>query len=300
MDRLRAFEVFAMVIQQGSFTKAADVLDTSPANVTRYVSELEAHLGTRLINRTSRRLSLTESGESLYERVRSILEDVAEAETIASASALQPKGRLRINAPVSFGVLHLAPLWPLFMQRYPEIELDIDLSDRVIDLVEEGYDIALRISRAGSMTNIGRRLAVSQNIVCASPEYLARAGTPETHGDLHAHAVIGYSLWSTGDTWTLSDERGEPHSVKVNCVMHANNGDTVRSAGLAGRGIILQPTFLVSDDIKTGRLVHLLPHYRLPDIDILALYPSRRHLSQKVRAMVDFLVEQLSGTPPWS
>ena len=150
MDRLRAFEVFVTVVSQGSFTRAADKLDTSPANVTRYVNELEASLGARLLNRTSRRLSLTETGKTLYDRALSILEDMAEAEAIASTAAIQPRGRLRVNAPLSFGILHLAPLWPRFCALYPDIELDVSLVDWVVDLVEEGYDLAVRISRGGS------------------------------------------------------------------------------------------------------------------------------------------------------
>lgn len=150
MDRLRAFEVFVTVVSRGSFTRAADTLETSPANVTRYVNELEAHLGTRLLNRTSRRLSLTEGGETFYARCKSILDDVAETEGLVSSASIEPRGRLRINAPVSFGILHLAPLWPEFMRRYPDVELDVALIDRVVDIVDEGYDLAIRISRAGS------------------------------------------------------------------------------------------------------------------------------------------------------
>jgi DNA-binding transcriptional LysR family regulator len=299
MDRLRAFEVFATVVARGSFTRAADALDTSPANVTRYVSELEAYLGTRLLNRTSRRLSLTESGEALYERAKSILEDVAEAETIASAAALHPRGRLRINVPVSFGTNHLAPLWPKFMARHPDIELDIDLSDRVVDLVEEGYDLAVRISRSGSLANVGRKLADSRNMLCASPAFLARAGTPQTLEELPRYSFLAYSLWTGGDTLPFIDAQGKTHPVRMNPIMHANNGGTLRAAALAGLGIVNQPTFLVGEDIRAGRLVELLPDYRLPDIDILAVYPSRRHLSLKVRAMVDFLAECFRGTPSW-
>ena len=162
MDRLRAFEVFVTVVSRGSFTRAADALDTSPANVTRYVNELEAHLGTRLLNRTSRKLSLTEGGETLYARCKSILDDVAETEGLVSSASVEPRGRLRINAPVSFGILHLAPLWPEFMRRYPEVELDVALIDRVVDIVEEGYDLAIRISRAGSTSHAARKLATSQ------------------------------------------------------------------------------------------------------------------------------------------
>lgn len=299
MDRLRAFEVFAAVVSRGSFTRAADALDTSPANVTRYVNELEAHLGTRLLNRSSRKLSLTESGDALYERSKSILEEVADAEALASSATLQPRGRLRINAPVSFGIRHLAPLWPRFMQRYPEVELDIALSDRVVDIVEEGYDLAIRISRTGSATHAARKLATSRNIVCASPAYLKAHGRPEKPADLAGHRCLGYTYAATANEWHFVDEQGHPHGVKVNYVMHANNGDTAREAAVAGQGVIWQPAFLIGNDLQEGRLVPLLPGYRMPDIDVLAIYPSRRHLSAKVRVMVDFLVEAFEAAPAW-
>jgi DNA-binding transcriptional LysR family regulator len=299
MDRLRAYAVFSTVVSLGSFTKAADTLETSPANVTRYINELEAALGARLLNRTSRRLSLTEAGRALYERAQGILDDVAEAEALVSASTLQPRGRLRVNAPVSFGILHLAPLWPRFSALYPEIALDISLIDRVVDLVEEGYDLGIRISRAGAASNIGRKLAASRNIVCASPNYIAERGAPERPADLIGHACIGYSFSSTGDDWHFTDTAGKPHVVTVRPIMHTNNGETAHAAALAGRGIIWQPTFLIGEDLRAGRLVPLLPGYRMADIDILAVYPSRRHLSAKVRAMVDFLAEAFKGTPPW-
>jgi DNA-binding transcriptional LysR family regulator len=291
--------MFAAVVAKGSFTRAADALDTSPANVTRYVNELEAHLATRLLNRSSRRLSLTEAGEALVERARAILDEVAETEAIVSSAALSPRGRLRVNAPLSFGILHLAPLWPRFLARHPEIELDVDLVDRVVDLVDEGYDLAIRISRTGSQAVVGRKLAASRNIVCASPDYIARRGAPDGPDDLLGHDCVGYSGAATADEWHLADDAGRPHAVKVPCVMHSNNGDTVRAAALAGLGIIWQPTFLIGDDLRQGRLVPLLPGYRMADIDVLAVYPSRRHLSAKVRVMVDFLAEAFRGTPPW-
>lgn len=299
MDRLRAFEVFATVVARGSFTRAADALDTSPANVTRYVNELEAHLGTRLLNRSSRKLSLTESGEALYERSRSILDEVAETEALVSASALQPRGRLKVNAPLSFGVLHLAPLWPKFLAKYPEVELDVALSDRVVDIVEEGYDLAIRISRGGSTAHVARKLATSRNILCAAPAYLARHGQPTVPADLSEHICVGYTYSSTADEWRFTDRAGNDHAVKVTCAFHTNNGDTARAAALAGHGIIWQPSFLIGPDLAAGRLVRVMPDYRLPDIDIQAVYPSRRHLSAKVRAMVDFLVAAFHGTPPW-
>lgn len=299
MDRLRAFEVFVAVVARQGFARAAEALDTSPANVTRYVAELEAHLGTRLLHRHSRRLSLTDSGQALFERARSILDDVAEAEALAAATTLQPRGRLRINVPVSFGILHLAPLWPRFLQAHPEVELDVALNDRVVDIVDEGYDLGIRISRSGSSANIGRKLAASRNIVCAAPAYLRQHGKPRQPADLAAHQCIGYTLASTGDDWHFVDAQGQAHVVRAPCRMHANNGDTARAAALAGAGIIWQPTFLIGDDLRAGRLLPLLPGYAMPDIDILAVYASRRQLSAKVRVMVDFLADAFAGVPPW-
>jgi DNA-binding transcriptional LysR family regulator len=299
MDRLRAFEVFVTVVNRGGFARAAELLGTSPANVTRYVHELEAHLGTRLLNRTSRTLSLTEGGETLYARCKSILDDVAETEGLVSSATVEPRGRLRINAPVSFGIQYLAPLWPGFMRKYPGIELDVALIDRVVDIVDEGYDLAIRISRAGSTSHAARKLATSQNILCASPDYLARCGLPAVPADLMDHRCIGYTYAATGDEWELIDRGGKAHPVKVDCHMHTNNGDTARAAALAGEGLIWQPTFLIGDDLRAGRLVRVLPEYRLPEIDILAIYPSRRHLSARVRVMIDFLVEAFGGVAPW-
>ncbi len=299
MDRLRAMEVFVEVVRKDGFARAAESLDTSPANVTRYISDLESHLGTRLLNRSSRKMSLTASGEALFERAKSILDDVAEAEAIVSSATMQPRGLLRINAPLSFGVLHLAPLWPKFLEQYPEVQLDIALIDRVVDIVDEGYDMAVRISRGGSGAHAARKLATSHNVVCAAPAYLARHGTPATPLALLQHRCIGYSYAATADEWHFVDDKGAPHPVKVPCVMHTNNGDTARAAALGGLGIIWQPAFLVGADLRAGRLLPLLPGFHLPAIDVLAVYPSRRHLSAKVRVMIDFLVEAFKDTPPW-
>jgi len=299
MDRLRAFEVFVAVVGKQGFARAAEALGTSPANVTRYIVELESHLGTRLLNRHSRKLSLTESGEALYERAKAVLDDVAEAEAITASATLQPRGRLRINVPLSFGILHLAPLWPKFAKAYPEVELEVALIDRVVDIVEEGYDLGVRISRAGSQAHAARKLATSRNIVCASPAYLRKHGRPKQPSDLSEHACIGYTYAASADDWKLVDAAGREHSVRVPCVMHTNNGDTARAAALAGMGIIWQPTFLIGPDLRAGTLVPLMPGYRMHDIDVLAVYPSRRHLSAKVRVMVDFLAAAFKGVAPW-
>jgi len=299
MDRLRAYKVFVTVVGKGSFVRAADALDTSPANVTRYINDLEADLGVRLLNRTSRRLSLTESGQALAERARLFLDDVAEAEAVVTDARLSPRGRLRINAPLSFGIQHLAPLWPIFMARYPDIELDVSLVDRVVDLVEEGYDLAIRISRTGSPSYVARKLCVSRNVLYASPDYLRKFGNPETPGDLESHRCILNTQSPEPDMWSFIAPDGAEVTVRPQGVMRVNNGDTARQAALAGHGVNWQPSFLVGSDISDGRLVPVLPDYRLPDIDILAIYPSRRHLSTKVRVMIGFLTEVFHGVPPW-
>jgi DNA-binding transcriptional LysR family regulator len=299
MDRLRAYEVFVAVVGKGSFVRAADALDTSPANVTRYINELEADLGVRLLNRTSRRLSLTDSGQALVDRARQFLEDVAEAEAVVSDARLRPRGRLRINAPQSFGIQHLSPLWPQFMALYPDIELEVSLADRVVDLVEEGFDLAIRISRAGSPNYVARKLCVSRNLLYASPDYLRQYGVPQTPGELERHRCILNLQSPAPDTWTFAAPDGTDISVRPRAIMRVNNGDTARAAALAGTGLNWQPSFLVGKDISEGRLRHVLPDYKLPDIDILAIYPSRRHLSTKVRVMIDFLSEAFHGVPPW-
>ena len=265
--------------------------------VITLIPTIESHLGTRLLNRSSRKMSLTESGDGLYERAKVIVEDMAEIEAIASSSSMQPRGLLRINAPLTFGVLQLAPLWPKFMALYPEVELEVALVDRVVDIVEEGYDLAVRISRSGSPAHAARKLATSHNICCAAPSYIARFGAPQVPADLAGHRCIGYS-YST-DEWRFTDAAGQPHPVTVRCALHVNNGDTARAAALAGAGIVWQPTFLIGADLRAGRLVPLLPLFHLPDIDVLAIYPSRRHLSAKVRVMIDFLAAEFRDTPPW-
>nr|WP_315213225.1 LysR family transcriptional regulator [uncultured Duganella sp.] len=299
MDRLRAMEVFVEVVRKNGFARAADALDTSPANVTRIIADLESHLGTRLLNRSSRKMSLTESGDALYERAKTIVEDMAEVEAIASSTSMTPRGLLRLNAPLSFGVLQLAPLWGKFMDLHPGVELEVALSDRVVDIVEEGYDMAIRISRSGSASHAARKLATSQNICCAAPAYLEKHGVPKVPQDLAAHRCIGYRYAATADEWHFSNQLGQAEAVKVSCPMHTNNGDTARAVAVAGGGVIWQPTFLVGADLKAGRLVRVLPDYHLPDIDVLAVYPSRRHLSAKVRVMIDFLAQEFAGIPPW-
>jgi DNA-binding transcriptional LysR family regulator len=298
MDLFRQMQAFVAVVQGGSFVKAADRLGTSKAVVSRLVLELEAQLATRLLNRTTRRQSLTEAGADYFERSRKILDDLAEANLAASAGTARPVGRLRINAPVSFGNLHLAPLWGGFLQQYPEVTLNITLSDRLVDLVEDGFDLAIRIARLPDSSLISRPLASTRVVLCAAPAYLAQHAPLTGIQDLAVHTVVAYSYWSGGDVWAFEGPNG-PVEVTTQARLRSNSGDTCLAAALAGQGLILQPDFIVGADLKHGRLVEVLPQYRAPLLVIHAVYPSRQHLSVKVRRMVDYLAAAFEQ-PAWN
>ncbi|WP_294768921.1 LysR family transcriptional regulator [uncultured Rhodoferax sp.] len=298
MDQFRQMQAFVAVVQAGSFVQAAQRLDTSKAVVSRLVLELEASLGTRLLNRTTRRLSLTDAGGDYVERCRQILEDLSDANAAASAGTGVAHGRLRINAPLTFGNLHLAPLWGEFLKLHPQVELDITLTDRVVDLVDEGYDMAVRIALMPSSSLVSRTLAQDQVLLCASPTYLRKAPPIRTLDDVAQHSVMAYSWWSGGDVWTLTDAQGQAHSVHTRPRLRANSGDTCRATALADQGLIFQPGFLVGADLQAGRLVRVLPELRGPTLGVHAVYPSRKHLPGKVRAMVDFLA-QAFAIPAW-
>jgi DNA-binding transcriptional LysR family regulator len=298
MDILQAMKTFTAVVEAGSFVRATEATGFSKPAVSRQVAELEEHLGVRLLHRTTRRLSLTDEGRTYYQRCKEILQAVEEAGAEAGNAALQAQGRLRIGAPQTFGALHLAPLWGRFAADNPMVTLDIVLSDRVVDLVEEGYDLVVRIGRLADSDLVSRPLARSRMVLCASPDYLARCGRPMHPGDLARHEAIAYSYWSSGDEWHFTGPSGAV-SVRVRSRIHANSGDTCRAAALDGYGVILQPDFLIHDDLRSGRLVELMPGYRGPELGIQALYPTRKQLPLKVRRLLDFLVEALRD-PPWS
>ena len=290
MDKFLEMRTFASVIEMGSFVRAADTLSMSKAAVSRYVSDLESRLGVRLIQRTTRKLSLTEEGEVFYARCKEILAGLDEAEAEISLRTGQAVGQIKISAPVSFGILHMASLWGVFISQQPKISLDITLSDRVVDLVEEGIDVAIRIGRLPSSTMISRKLATTRMVLCASPAYLRRTGKPKKLADLTDHAVLAFSYWSGGDEWQFEGPLGT-ESVKVKPRMHANSGDTCRGGALEHQGIILQPTFLVGTDLQSGALVEVLPQYKSIELGIFAVYPSRKHISPKIRLLIDFLVD---------
>ena len=292
MDRFQEMRVFAAVVDAGSFVGAADELDMSKAAVSRIVSELEARLGVRLLHRTTRRLSLTTEGEVFVDRCRELLAAVGEAEAEVSERSGQAVGVLKISAPVSFGVLRLAPLWGGFLAAHPQIQLDITLSDRVVDLVDEGFDLAVRIARLESSSLVSRRLSATRMVLCASPEYLRKHGTPRDPSALAGHTVLAYSLLAAGDTWEFQGPDG-PVAVKVRPRMHTNSGDTCRAVALDHKGIVLQPSFLVGEDLQAGRLVELLPDYRSHELGVYAVYPTRKHVLPKVRLLIDYLAQAL-------
>lgn len=300
MDRFQEMRVFVAVVDAGSFVRAADALDMSKTAVSRLVNDLEARLGVRLLHRTTRKLSLTPEGEIFLERCRQLMDGVAEAEAELSTHAGEAIGQLRVNVPVTFGLLHLAPLWPAFMALHPRVTLDVTLSDRLVDLVEEGFDVAVRIARLQVSSLISRQLTTTRLILCASPDYLRRNGSPGHPAELANHAVIAYSLLAMGDQWEFSapQEKADPILVRVRPHMRTNSGDTCVAAALQHMGLVLQPSFLVHPHLESGALVEVLPEYRSIELGIYAVYPSRRHLTPKVRALVDFLVDAF-GMRAW-
>lgn len=298
MDKFREMQAFAAVVDAGSFVRAAEALETSKAAVSRLVGELEERLGVRLLNRTTRKLSLTDDGQTFYHRCTELLAALGEAESDLSSRSAEPSGRLRISAPVTFGVLHLAPLWAAFLAQHPKVTLDISLSDRMVDLVDEGFDLAIRITRAPHPNLIARQLATTGLVLCAAPAYLERRGTPAHPSELAKHDVISYSYYSSRDEWSFDGPDG-PVTVKTHPRLHANNGDTCLAAALQGQGIVLQPTFLVYEELRSGALRAILPEWRSPELGVYVTYTSRRQLPLKLRQMIDFLADAFA-TPVWN
>jgi DNA-binding transcriptional LysR family regulator len=290
MDKLQEMRAFVEVVNAGSFVRAAEMLNLSKTAVSRLVGGLETRLGVRLLYRTTRKLSLTQEGEVFHERCKGLLESVGEAEAEITAHAGEALGKLRINVPVSFGTMHLAPLWPAFMTMHPKVALEVTLADRLVDLVDEGYDLAVRIARLPSSSLVSRKLTSTRMLLCASPEYLRKHGAPAHPSDIVHHAVMAYTLLATGEQWTFDGPEG-PVSVKVVPRMRSNSGDTCCTAALQHQGIVLQPSFLVGTHLQSGALVEVLPQYRSIDFGVYAVYPSRKHLTPKVRVLIDFLVD---------
>lgn len=296
MDKYQEMRVFSAVVEASSFVGAADSLDMSKAAVSRYVSELEQRLGVRLLHRTTRRLSLTPEGEVFLARCREILSSIEASEVEITTRSVSVSGLLKVSVPVSFGIRHMAPLWPDFLDLHPQLNLDVQLADRLIDLVDEGFDLAIRIARLEDSSLISRQIAATRLVLCAAPSYLERRGVPAHPSDLATHDVVGYSLLATGDQWQFEGPDG-PVSVKVRPRFWSNNGDSCIAACVQGAGIQLQPTFLIDEELRRGALVEVLPQYQAATLGIYAVYPTRKFVLPKVRALIELLDERLKAAP---
>lgn len=300
LNRWLAMNVFVKVVEQGSFARAAERMDLSTSAVSRHVAELESHLDTRLLNRTTRRISLTESGQAFYERTLQLLADLEEAEAAASSSTATPRGTIRLTCSINFGVKHLAPAMGCFQARYPAVLFDISVSDRFVDLVEEGLDLAIRIGDIGNPNLIARKIGEMRLVTCASPAYLKRHGTPRRPEDLLRHNCLTYEYAPVRNQWPFRDKGGNDLKVRIAGSVHGNNGELLAAIAAEGVGIAFEPDFIVSPLIKAGKLTPILKHYQPSPYPIYAIYPSRRHLSAKVRSFVDFLVERFADKRDWS
>ncbi|HKJ51678.1 MAG TPA: LysR family transcriptional regulator [Gammaproteobacteria bacterium] len=291
--------IFVEVARRGGFTPAARHLALSRAQVSKAVSRLEQHLGVRLLNRTTRRVSLTATGRVYLERCETILEDIAELEDTAARESGEPAGRLQLSAPTSFGILHLKRAIPAYLEKYPAVQISLSLTDRFVDIVAEGFDLAIRIAELEDSSLVARRIAPSRLVCCAAPDYLEKHGEPRVPQDLAIHHCLVYSNDLQPDRWQMRGPAGI-ESVRVNGPVCADNGDVLRSAALSGLGIALLPTFIVGADIRKGSLRQVLADYYPPPISINAVFPSRRFLSVRVRSFVEFLVEFFGETPDWN
>ncbi|MBX9632452.1 MAG: LysR family transcriptional regulator [Burkholderiales bacterium] len=294
MDRLQSMEVFLRVVEKGGLSAAAETFAISPTMVGKHVRSLEERLGGRLLNRTTRRQSLTELGRTYYERCRQLVADFEAIENTVSEMRASPRGVLRINAPASFGSMQLAPALADYLERYPEVQVDLTLSDRVVDLVEEGYELAVRVGTLGDSGLVARKLAPFHLTVCASPAYLAKHGKPKAPRDLLQHNCLEFT-YGGGHRWLFESPAGK-ETIAIKGNLKINNGAALLEAALQGIGIILQPETLVADDIAAGRLVPLLSRYQPAPRPVHLVYLPDRRLSPKLRSFIEFLVERFGET----
>lgn len=300
LDRLTGLEVFAKVAAAGSLSAAARAIGMSQTMVTKHIAALEARLGVKLFHRTTRRLSITEAGRNYLESSGRILAEIEAADAAVAADRAEPRGLLRINAPVSFGARQIAPLLAEFAERHPLVTVELGLNDRLVDLAEEGWDLAIRIGNLSDSSLIARRIAPCRIAICAAPSYLQARGRPLTVASLGSHNCLGYTLSQRHpvDRWVFGAKADI--SVQVSGNLRANNGDALRAAAIAGQGLIQQPTFIVADDISAGRLVALtLDQPTVALAGIYAVFLPDRHPAAKVRAFIEFIATRFAPEPPW-
>jgi DNA-binding transcriptional LysR family regulator len=291
MDRFAAMQAFVRVVEAGSFVAAAERLGFSTSSLSRQVAELEHHLGVRLLNRTTRRLSLTETGQSYYERCVALLADVQEAEAIAGQTAASPRGTVRLTCSHSIAEQRVAPAIAAFVGRHPDVKFELTVAERIVDLVEEGFDLAVRVGAVGGERLVARRLGSMRLVLCAAPSYIERHGAPRSPDEIPRHSALTYAYAASPRVWRFVASDGSTHELRVTGSLHANSGDALRSAAEAGLGLICEPDFLVAGALAAGRLVRLLPGFQAGGGEIWAVYPTRRHLSLKVRLFVDHIAE---------
>jgi len=299
MDRFEEMQAFVRVVESGGISAAARRLGMAKSVISRRLQELENRLGVQLLQRTTRRINLTEEGRRFHQRCQRILDELEEAERSLSSEQQRVHGLLRLAAPLSFTQRHLMPLLNEFMQRYPEVRLELDVEDRQINVIEEGVDLTIRIGRLDDSSLVARRLAPVRMVLCASPGYLARCGEPQTPQELSRHEGLSYGHLSDQRQWTLYDREGRAHTTRPPIRMRANNGDVLLESVLAGLGVAVMPTFICHRELAEGRLVPLLAGYRPEESAAYALYPSRRHLPLRVRVLIDYLAEGMGDRPPW-
>lgn len=293
-EELVDLAVFARVVTAGSFTAAARDLGISKSAASRSVSRLEDRLGTRLLNRTTRQLAVTEAGREIHGRAVRMVAEAEAAELAAARLAEGPRGTLRVNGPVIFGERYLAPLLPGFLEQHPDVRIELSLTDQFVDVVDEGWDVAVRIAALADSSLVARKLAPAQGAIVASPAYLERRGVPRTPADLAAHDCIRYSLMSAQMEWRFVDADGKPVAVPIEGRLESDHGGSILQAVIGGAGIAMLPLFICGEALREGRVVSLLEDW-LPESRsaIWAVYPHSRHVSPKVRAFVDFLVAEL-------
>ncbi|RMF96177.1 MAG: LysR family transcriptional regulator [Gammaproteobacteria bacterium] len=298
MSRIEELEAFIGVVEAGSITAAADRLGLAKSAVSRRLAALEARLDCRLLQRSTRRMSLTDAGRDFYQRGQRILTDLAEAESEAAGRVRQLSGTLRIAAPLSFGLAHLAPAVTEFARRQPAVSIDLDLNDRPVDLIGEGFDLAIRIARLDDSRLVARRLTPIRHVVCASPQYWATHGRPSSPAELSAHRALRYTN-SPRRAWRYRGPDGDSGEVRLLVAHQANNGDFLRQAGIAGLGVMLQPTFIVYDSIESGELEPVLTDYQWRELSAWAVYAANRYLPVRVRRFIDFLAGRFGEQPYW-
>jgi DNA-binding transcriptional LysR family regulator len=298
MDRFLAMEAFVRVVERGGFSAAAKELRISRAMVSRHVQELEQHLGARLLHRTTRKVSLTEAGQVYYDRSAHLLSELAAADSEVGELHSRLRGNLKVNGPVVFGARYLAVAVADYMEAFPEVNVELTLNDRFVDLVEEGYDVAIRIGRLADSSLMARRLAPCRFVLVASPAYLARRGVPRVPADLQQHDCVRYMHGEGGEVWRFTGPDG-PGEVRVHGQLRTNNGEAMRIAALRGNTIAALPSFIVSEELASGALVPVLRDWGVPEMALHAVYPPGRNPSAKLRSFIDFLVPRFGESPSW-